>query len=150
MKAALSRIAARPEEVVFTRSTTEAINLVAYAWGRANVGPGDEILLTEMEHHSNLVPWQMLAAERGIEAANSAQRAARSEHLPQFSLQMSETYAENGGFDQDVDRVQHDDAEAGVVHQPEAERVRVDEEVDRGERHAASSRSAMASISARA
>jgi cysteine desulfurase/selenocysteine lyase len=56
--------APRPEEVVFTRSTTEAINLVAYAWGRANVGPGDEILLTEMEHHSNLVPWQMLAAER--------------------------------------------------------------------------------------
>jgi len=57
--------AARPEELIFTRSTTEAINLVAYTWGRANVGRGDEILLTEMEHHSNLVPWQMLAAERG-------------------------------------------------------------------------------------
>lgn len=56
--------AARPEEIVFTRSTTEAINLVAYAWGRANVGAGDEIILTEMEHHSNLVPWQMFAAER--------------------------------------------------------------------------------------
>jgi cysteine desulfurase/selenocysteine lyase len=57
--------APRPEEVVFTRSTTEAINLVAYAWGRANVGPGDEILLTEMEHHSNLVPWQLIAREKG-------------------------------------------------------------------------------------
>jgi len=57
--------AARPAELIFTRSTTEAINLVAYTWGRANVGRGDEILLTEMEHHSNLVPWQMLAAERG-------------------------------------------------------------------------------------
>ena len=57
--------APRPEELIFTRSTTEAINLVAYTWGRANVGAGDEILLTEMEHHSNLVPWQMLAAERG-------------------------------------------------------------------------------------
>src|SRR3990170_6828695 len=56
--------AARPEELIFTRSTTEAINLVAYTWGRANVGRGDEILLTEMEHHSNLVPWQMVAAER--------------------------------------------------------------------------------------
>lgn len=56
--------AARPAEVVFTRGTTEAINLVAYAWGRANIRPGDEILVTEMEHHSNLVPWQMLAAER--------------------------------------------------------------------------------------
>jgi cysteine desulfurase/selenocysteine lyase len=52
-------------EIVFTRGTTESINLVAYAWGRKNVGAGDVILLTEMEHHSNLVPWQMLAAERG-------------------------------------------------------------------------------------
>ena len=57
--------ARRPEEIIFTRSTTEAINLVAYAWGRANMNEGDEILATEMEHHSNLVPWQMLAAERG-------------------------------------------------------------------------------------
>ncbi len=57
--------AARPEEVVFTRGTTEAINLVAATWGRANVGVGDEIVLTEMEHHSNIVPWQLLAAERG-------------------------------------------------------------------------------------
>jgi len=57
--------AARPEEVIFTRSTSEAINLVRYTWGRANIGPGDEIILTEMEHHSNLVPWQLLAAEQG-------------------------------------------------------------------------------------
>ncbi len=57
--------APRPEEIVFTRSTTEAINLVAYAWGRAHIHAGDEILLTEMEHHSNLVPWQLLAADRG-------------------------------------------------------------------------------------
>ncbi|MFQ6058151.1 MAG: cysteine desulfurase [Anaerolineae bacterium] len=52
-------------EVIFTRSTTEAINLVAHSWGRANVGEGDTILLTEMEHHSNLVPWQLLAREKG-------------------------------------------------------------------------------------
>ncbi len=58
--------ARRPEEVVFTRGTTEAINLVAYAWGRANVYEGDEIILTEMEHHSNLVPWQLLAKEKGV------------------------------------------------------------------------------------
>ncbi|HEU4798076.1 MAG TPA: cysteine desulfurase [bacterium] len=57
--------APRPEELIFTRSTTEAINLVAYAWGRASIRSGDEIILTEMEHHSNLVPWQLLAAERG-------------------------------------------------------------------------------------
>jgi cysteine desulfurase/selenocysteine lyase len=58
-------LGARLEEVVFTRNATEAINLVAYAWGRANVAEGDRILLTEMEHHSNIVPWQILAEERG-------------------------------------------------------------------------------------
>jgi len=52
-------------QVVFTRNTTESINLVAHAWGRTQVKAGDVLLLTEMEHHSNLVPWQMLAAERG-------------------------------------------------------------------------------------
>src|SRR5439155_6092923 len=51
-------------EVIFTRGTTESINLVAYAWGRANVRAGDVIVATEMEHHSNLVPWQILAQER--------------------------------------------------------------------------------------
>jgi len=55
------------EQVVFTRNTTESINLVAYAWGRANLKSGDVLLLTEMEHHSNLIPWQMLAAERGLD-----------------------------------------------------------------------------------
>ena len=54
-----------PREVVFVRNTTEAINLVAYSWGRANVRPGDVIVLTEMEHHSNLVPWQLLAQATG-------------------------------------------------------------------------------------
>ncbi len=51
-------------EIIFTRNTTEAINLVAYSWGKQNVLPGDEIVLSPMEHHSNLVPWQQLAAER--------------------------------------------------------------------------------------
>jgi cysteine desulfurase/selenocysteine lyase len=59
--------AARPEELIFTRNTTESINLVAKSWGRANLGAGDRVLLTEMEHHSNIVPWQMLAAEIGLE-----------------------------------------------------------------------------------
>lgn len=57
--------AARPEEIVFTRGTTEAINLVANTWAAANLKPGDRILLTEMEHHSNLVPWQLIAARTG-------------------------------------------------------------------------------------
>ena len=51
--------------IIFTRGTTEAINLVAYAWGRKNLKAGDEILLTAMEHHSNLVPWQLCAKETG-------------------------------------------------------------------------------------
>jgi cysteine desulfurase/selenocysteine lyase len=54
-----------PAEVVFTRGATESINLVASSWGRKNLAAGDRILLTEMEHHSNLVPWQLVAAERG-------------------------------------------------------------------------------------
>jgi len=59
--------AADRREVVFVRNATEAINLVAHAWGGANVGAGDRILLTEMEHHSNIVPWQMLAERAGAE-----------------------------------------------------------------------------------
>jgi cysteine desulfurase/selenocysteine lyase len=54
-----------PSEIVFVRGTTEAINLVAYSWGRSNIGLGDSIMLTEMEHHSNIVPWQQLSREKG-------------------------------------------------------------------------------------
>ena len=57
--------AASVREIVFTRNASEAINLVARSWGDANLGPGDEVLLTVMEHHSNLVPWQLLAARTG-------------------------------------------------------------------------------------
>ncbi len=58
--------APKPETVIFTRNATESINLVAHAWGRKFLKAGDEIVLTEMEHHSNIVPWQLLAAERGV------------------------------------------------------------------------------------
>jgi cysteine desulfurase/selenocysteine lyase len=54
-----------PATSIFTRNATEAINLVAYAWGREHVGEGDEVLITEMEHHSNIVPWQILCEETG-------------------------------------------------------------------------------------
>ncbi|MFC3826684.1 MULTISPECIES: cysteine desulfurase [Niastella] len=57
--------AASREEIIFTRGTTEGINLVAYTWGRQNIKAGDEIIITEMEHHSNIVPWQMLCEEKG-------------------------------------------------------------------------------------
>jgi cysteine desulfurase/selenocysteine lyase len=59
--------AADRREIVFVRNATEAINLVAYAWGAANVHSGDRIVLTEMEHHSNIVPWQLLAERTGAE-----------------------------------------------------------------------------------
>jgi cysteine desulfurase/selenocysteine lyase len=57
------------EETIFTANATAAINLVAYTWGRQNVGPGDLVVLTEMEHHSNIVPWQLMCQERGAELA---------------------------------------------------------------------------------
>jgi len=67
---AVGRFVGAPDpdhEVVFAKNATEALNLVAHAWGRANLVPGDAVLLTEMEHHANIVPWLMLADERGIE-----------------------------------------------------------------------------------
>lgn len=57
--------AASREEIIFTRGTTEGINLVAYTWGRKNIQAGDEIIISEMEHHSNIVPWQILCEEKG-------------------------------------------------------------------------------------
>ncbi|TDO06190.1 MULTISPECIES: cysteine desulfurase [Halomonas] len=58
--------AGETREIVFTRGTTEAINLVANSWGRTNLGPGDEVLISHLEHHSNIVPWQLLAGELGF------------------------------------------------------------------------------------
>ena len=69
--AARTRIAAftgaQERGTIFTKNATEAINLVAYAWGRKNVGAGDAVLITQMEHHANIVPWQVLCAERGAQ-----------------------------------------------------------------------------------
>jgi cysteine desulfurase/selenocysteine lyase len=71
-EAARAKVAAfinapRSDEIVFTRNATESINLVAYTWARANLRAGDKIVLSHMEHHANIVPWHMLAAERGVE-----------------------------------------------------------------------------------
>jgi cysteine desulfurase/selenocysteine lyase len=67
--AARERVAAftgaDPTTTIFTKNVTESINLVASAWGRANVGPGNAVVITQMEHHANIVPWQMLCKERG-------------------------------------------------------------------------------------
>ena len=68
-RAAVARLINAPsaDEVVFTKNATEALNLVASSWGGANLGPGDAVVLTHLEHHANIVPWQMLAAKRGFE-----------------------------------------------------------------------------------
>jgi cysteine desulfurase/selenocysteine lyase len=58
--------ARRDHEIIFTKNATEALNLVAYSWGRANLERGDVVVLTQMEHHANIVPWQMLAHDKGI------------------------------------------------------------------------------------
>src|ERR1700685_1001380 len=60
-------VGAQPQTTIFTKNVTEAINLVAYAWGRANVGHGDAVLITQMEHHANIVPWKVLCRERGAQ-----------------------------------------------------------------------------------
>ncbi len=60
-------VSAPARTTIFTKNVTEAINLVAYAWGRANIGPGDAVLTTQMEHHANIVPWQQLCKEKGAQ-----------------------------------------------------------------------------------
>jgi cysteine desulfurase / selenocysteine lyase len=57
--------AANPAEIIFVRGTTEAVNLVSYSYGRKSIGPGDEVVISAMEHHSNIVPWQMVCEEKG-------------------------------------------------------------------------------------
>jgi len=66
---AAALVGSSPAETIFTRNATEAINLVAYSWGGANLGEGDLIVLTEMEHHSNIVPWQLAAQRAGATLA---------------------------------------------------------------------------------
>ena len=68
-RAALAHFVGAPSaaEIVFTKNATEAINLVAHSWGRTNLAESDVVLLTALEHHANIVPWQQLAAERGVE-----------------------------------------------------------------------------------
>jgi cysteine desulfurase/selenocysteine lyase len=89
-------------EVVFVRGATEGINLVAQSWGRANLGPGDEILVSGLEHHSNIVPWQMLCAEKGarlvvapIDDAGDVPLAAVAERLGERTRLVAVAHASN-------------------------------------------------------
>lgn len=89
-KAAAFIGASSPHEIVFTRNATEAINLVARSWGDANIGPGDEILLSVMEHHSNLVPWQLLAARSGAVLRHVGLTPSGELDLEDFKAQLGE------------------------------------------------------------
>jgi cysteine desulfurase / selenocysteine lyase len=82
--------AADPREVVFVRGTTEAINLVAQSYGRSHVGPGDEIVITTMEHHSNIVPWQMLCEQTGARLRVVAITDAGELRLDAYEAALSE------------------------------------------------------------
>ncbi|MBE9203516.1 SufS family cysteine desulfurase [Synechocystis salina LEGE 06099] len=79
-----------PREIVYTRNATEAINLVAYSWGMNNLQPGDEIIATVMEHHSNLVPWQMVAAKTGAVLKFVQLDEGEGFNLEQFKTLLSE------------------------------------------------------------
>jgi len=89
-KAAAFIGASSPNEIVFTRNASEAINLVARSWGEANLRPGDEVLLTVMEHHSNLVPWQLLAQRTGCVLRHAGVTAEGSLDLDDLRSQLSE------------------------------------------------------------
>jgi cysteine desulfurase / selenocysteine lyase len=82
--------AADPREVVFVRGTTEAINLVAQSYGRSHIGPGDEIVITTMEHHSNIVPWQMLCEQTGARLRVVAITDAGELRLDAYEAALSE------------------------------------------------------------
>jgi len=82
--------AASVREVIFTRGTTEAINLVAASWGRANLRAGDEVLITHMEHHSNIVPWQMLCEQTGAILKVAPINEAGELLMPEFQALLSE------------------------------------------------------------
>ena len=81
--------AASRQEIVYTRNATEAINLVAYSWGLSNLQAGDEIILSVMEHHSNLVPWQMMAQRTGAVLKLSKQAKTNEFDVEQFKTLIS-------------------------------------------------------------
>ena len=89
---------------------TEAINLVAYAWGRANVGPGDAVLITQMEHHANIVPWQVLCRERGAQLRYLEVDERGELSLDQLDRELATRRREAGGLHARLERARHDRA----------------------------------------
>jgi len=96
-------IGARPEEVVFVRNATEAINLVRYTWAREQIGAGDTVAITRMEHHSNVVPWQLLCAERDARLAEQA-----AERRTRFAEREAEAAAANPELAAQLEQARHE------------------------------------------
>ena len=101
------------EEVIFTRGTTESINLVARSWGDANLQAGDEILLTEMEHHSNIVPWQQAAARTGAVRPLAADHRRRAAATSTRSIALLDAAHAAGGRGGRLERAGHDQPAGG-------------------------------------
>ena len=116
-------IGAEPRDVIFTRNATEAINTAAQAWGESNLGPGDRILLTEMEHHSNIVPWYLAAQRAGAELVwtpvddtGRIDREAFSEELARGPKAVAFTHVSNVlGTLNPVDELVAEAREAGAL-----------------------------------
>ena len=102
-----------PKTTIFTKNVTEAINLVAYAWGRANVGPGDAVLTTQMEHHANIVPWQQLCKRTRRAIALPGGGRARRTLLGSARPRAGRRRREAGGLHARVQRARHDRAGRG-------------------------------------
>ena len=100
--------AADAHEIVFVRNATEAINLVAYSWGRRNIGRGDTIVLTEMEHHANLVPWQLLAQEQDARPGVHAHRRRRPPRSRRRTRSLLRTQAQARRLHPRLEHARHD------------------------------------------
>ena len=113
-RAALGRaVCPGGQTTVFTKNVTEAINLVAYAWGRANVGPGDAVLITQLEHHANIVPWQVLCRERGAELRYLEVDARGELSLDQLDAELARGDVKLVAVVARVERARHDHAGRG-------------------------------------
>ena len=105
--------AEQPRTTIFTKNATEAINLVAYSWGRANVNAGDAVLITQMEHHANLVPWQVLCRERGAELRYLEVDEHGELSLEQLDAELARGDVRAGGVRARVERAGHDQPGGG-------------------------------------
>ena len=103
------------DEIIFTRGTTEGINLVAQAWGSKNIKAGDRILLTEMEHHSNIVPWQLLAERTGAELVLPAHHRRYRLARPEPPGRVPDQEGEAARADPHLELARHDQSGGGLV-----------------------------------